>query len=558
VSVAGFTGSDILTAAHDVFRGNALPDETPQTTNILSRSIPVGPSAPLGIFKNCFGDANFFIRKSSFMQVGGFTEERGVGQEDHEFLAKAVLEGHHLLAIPEVLLYYRMHNRTDQMIYNTDPIKNHLRAKRPYEGVSQSSSSASSSSSSDKGEGMDLLKIIAYENQRASRDVRNLMAICNTTVHSVDPDRMPSLAITKLVFTVNNLDCHIESINIGSYECANPVVASATSVECDSPSIAIPDNYPITFTYTPEPDNAVDTGLHLEVYSVSNPDFTTRSILALKMKTDPQYFSETVLLNRLAGIGGVEPNTLAMQSDMVTPGAKRAFTDTRSMRIVVTSTSKTDPASSVVKRIIAGLTANPGLLSDIGQLVDFAWIADCDGSGGCECTANYEGAGCETPASCPGNCSGHGACQDGRYSRVCLCDAGYTGKDCSSGMCSSQCSLHGTCILTPGQNGTCSCNTGWTGADCTIAAACPGTPSCSGRGTCSQGQCVCDAGFSGAACDVGSTTLSLQAGGKKSNNRKGVIAFAVVIPIVGIALIILGSVAIYRYYRRHRREAQYL
>lgn len=73
----------------------------------------------------------------------------------------------------------------------------------------------------------------------------------------------------------------------------------------------------------------------------------------------------------------------------------------------------------------------------------------CDHSTGeCDCFESFEGAACERSV-CPNQCSGHGRCrfieeiaQD--YSSVawdvskiqgCVCDAGWSGKDCSVRMC---------------------------------------------------------------------------------------------------------------------------
>lgn len=93
----------------------------------------MGPSPAAGLFKNCFGDgmfdfhttnfpptiyntANFFIKKDVFTALGGFTEDRDVGQEDHEFLAKSVLQGSNLIIVPEPLLLYRMHKKEEQVL----------------------------------------------------------------------------------------------------------------------------------------------------------------------------------------------------------------------------------------------------------------------------------------------------------------------------------------------------------------------------------------------------------------------------------------------------------
>lgn len=75
-------------------------------------------------------------------------------------------------------------------------------------------------------------------------------------------------------------------------------------------------------------------------------------------------------------------------------------------------------------------------------------------SGECECFPGYAGRGCRR-TTCPNDCSGHGRCLynsqidstiksyidfnsqdwDSTKSRQCVCDAGYTGVDCSMRMC---------------------------------------------------------------------------------------------------------------------------
>lgn len=75
-------------------------------------------------------------------------------------------------------------------------------------------------------------------------------------------------------------------------------------------------------------------------------------------------------------------------------------------------------------------------------------------SGECECFPGYEGRGCRR-TTCPNDCSGHGRCLynyqintnvksyvdfdnqdwDQKKSRQCVCDAGYSGVDCSERMC---------------------------------------------------------------------------------------------------------------------------
>ncbi len=71
------------------------------------------------------------IRRDAFIELGGFTEEYGLGCEDWEFFAKAVLAGYDLQVVPEPLFWYRL--SAESMIETTPPPRNLLRAARPYE-----------------------------------------------------------------------------------------------------------------------------------------------------------------------------------------------------------------------------------------------------------------------------------------------------------------------------------------------------------------------------------------------------------------------------------------
>ncbi|XP_058556380.1 tenascin-N isoform X4 [Neofelis nebulosa] len=106
---------------------------------------------------------------------------------------------------------------------------------------------------------------------------------------------------------------------------------------------------------------------------------------------------------------------------------------------------------------------------------------------GCRCEQGWEGAACERPA-CPGACSGHGRCVDGR----CECDAPYVGIDCAYPACPENCSGHGVCV-----RGACRCHEDFTSEDCSERR-CPGD--CSGHGFCDTGECYCEEGFSGPDC----------------------------------------------------------
>jgi glycosyltransferase involved in cell wall biosynthesis len=127
VMVAQKTQADILTCVMDLFTGTESPDSY-RHQRILW--IPLGASANVGAFKNCFGDANALIRKDVFWKLGGFSEDYGVGHEDWELFAKAVLHGYHLEVIPEALYYYRQDH--GGMLRSGNVYLNHQRNIRPY------------------------------------------------------------------------------------------------------------------------------------------------------------------------------------------------------------------------------------------------------------------------------------------------------------------------------------------------------------------------------------------------------------------------------------------
>ncbi|XP_010811641.2 tenascin-N isoform X1 [Bos taurus] len=105
----------------------------------------------------------------------------------------------------------------------------------------------------------------------------------------------------------------------------------------------------------------------------------------------------------------------------------------------------------------------------------------------CHCEHGWEGADCERLA-CPGACSGHGRCVDGR----CVCEPPYVGADCAYPACPENCSGHGECV-----RGICQCHEDFISEDCSERR-CPGD--CSGHGFCDTGECYCEEGFTGLDC----------------------------------------------------------
>jgi len=143
-----------------------------------------------------------------------------------------------------------------------------------------------------------------------------------------------------------------------------------------------------------------------------------------------------------------------------------------------------------------------GFTHDDCSLVMQTCDKNCSGhgrciDGACDCYDGFDGSACDVVLGnvCPRNCTGHGACDEA--ARVCICDAGYGGGDCSgtTESCPSGCSMHGNCV-----DGSCQCVGGFAGSDCSVS--CP--ERCHApNGRCQlDGSCECKSGWRGATCDT--------------------------------------------------------
>uniref|UniRef100_A0A8C6NZS1 Tenascin R n=1 Tax=Nothobranchius furzeri TaxID=105023 RepID=A0A8C6NZS1_NOTFU len=160
-----------------------------------------------------------------------------------------------------------------------------------------------------------------------------------------------------------------------------------------------------------------------------------------------------------------------------------------------------------------------GESSGMGRL-DF--VPGCSGHGsfsfdlcGCVCEDGWTGKNC-SETRCPSDCSGQGVCIEGEcvcdrdfggdncseprcpsdcsgrglcIDGECVCEESFTGEDCMVGRCLNDCSDQGLCI-----NGTCQCRPGYVGEDCSLVYC---ANNCSKKGVCKEGFCVCQDGFAG-------------------------------------------------------------
>ncbi|XP_029581565.1 tenascin-R isoform X1 [Salmo trutta] len=173
-----------------------------------------------------------------------------------------------------------------------------------------------------------------------------------------------------------------------------------------------------------------------------------------------------------------------------------------------------------------------GESSAMGHL-DF--IPQCSGHGsfkmdlcGCVCEDGWTGKNCSEPR-CPDDCSGQGVCMEGEcvcdrdfggdncseprcpadcsgrglcMDGECICEENFTGEDCTLGRCLNDCSDQGLCT-----NGTCQCRPGYVGEDCSLAYC---ANNCSQKGICKEGFCVCQDGFAGEDCSAVAPVLNLR------------------------------------------------
>lgn len=123
--VAELSGADVVTTGHDLLRGRSPP-----RGRSAARYIPLGGAMNAGVLRNVFGDANMLVHRQFFLDMGGFTEEYGVGFEDYEFLAKTVARDNHVEALAEPMHWYRQHAGTMSVV--TDVKAGQLRYLRAF------------------------------------------------------------------------------------------------------------------------------------------------------------------------------------------------------------------------------------------------------------------------------------------------------------------------------------------------------------------------------------------------------------------------------------------
>eukprot|EP01111_Echinosteliopsis_oligospora_P005228 TRINITY_DN1846_c0_g1_i2.p1 TRINITY_DN1846_c0_g1~~TRINITY_DN1846_c0_g1_i2.p1 ORF type:complete len:1997 (+),score=468.29 TRINITY_DN1846_c0_g1_i2:175-6165(+) len=227
VDAAKRAGAGVVTAGHAVFEGTS----TPSPSSVIRHWFPLGSCLTAGLFKNTFGDANFFVEKSKFERVGGFTEDKGVGLEEHEFFAKSVFNGTKLEVIPEILLYYRLHSEENQMLYTTDMRAGEVRRMRPYVAALGVNSGKQEEDQNRKGHTKSLVNLVA----RNAATPRNT-ASCNFTVTAIVPNEGPYVGGNQVTIIGSGFTCTPPtSVTIGESACTAVAVVNDTALNCTAP-----------------------------------------------------------------------------------------------------------------------------------------------------------------------------------------------------------------------------------------------------------------------------------------------------------------------------------
>jgi len=297
----------------------------------------------------------------------------------------------------------------------------------------------------------------------------------------------------------------------------------------------------------------LSTGQYLVVTQVSSTN--TTAVITIQFSADPDTYSYPSLAQELATLAGIPASSIILVSDQVSDASKRGdfvYSQAHVLTLDIVSSSPSRPASSIVQALTQQVMTNSAIFESMGiSLTQASFVAACDTSGACTCAEPYYiPPTCQILALCTNNCTENGICVNGATSRVCQCNAGYTGADCSAQTCVNDCSNHGSCLIQAGAAGICQCETGWTGEICNITAPCPNN--CSESGTCVLGVCRCFTGRTGSDCSSASAAeLANTNPSEKGLSSQDILA--IVISIVG-AFVLAAIILIIYLFVQHRKR----
>ena len=127
VRAAETIGADCLGSFSDIFRGAGPPRAATAGWRILQ----AGDDGGFTLFQNAILDGNALCRRDAFLELGGNTEDYGIGKDDQEFFARAVRAGRRVAIVPEALFWAR-HGTVGLKSLHFDPHAGHFRVLQAY------------------------------------------------------------------------------------------------------------------------------------------------------------------------------------------------------------------------------------------------------------------------------------------------------------------------------------------------------------------------------------------------------------------------------------------
>ncbi len=124
--VARHTDGDVFTCLLDMFEGN---EPLPRTPRRVRRHLFTGAPSPVSFATRSATPMQLGAARA-LIELGGYTEDRGVGHEDWEVYSKFALRGYRIEVIPEALFFYR--TAPGSMSREMSMIRSHLRSLRPH------------------------------------------------------------------------------------------------------------------------------------------------------------------------------------------------------------------------------------------------------------------------------------------------------------------------------------------------------------------------------------------------------------------------------------------
>ena len=104
VHAACASGKDIIGSFSDIFTGERMPEPGAVAEQ---RILQAGDDAGFSLYRNAILDGNVLCRRDAFLDLGGHSEDYGIGKEDQEFFARAIQSGRGVAIVPEALCWAR-------------------------------------------------------------------------------------------------------------------------------------------------------------------------------------------------------------------------------------------------------------------------------------------------------------------------------------------------------------------------------------------------------------------------------------------------------------------